>query len=348
MDENDGNLDLRGSNITKLPDGLVVNGSLNLAATPIAKLPNGLVVNDFLDISETQIAEIPDDLVIGETLYTYSTPITKLPDNLVIVGDLDISNSRITELPSGLVVGGDLDISDTLIEKLPDDLKIGGIVNYDINMEFPEPCKLGEGEYVEGRYLYVDGIITLIKRKMQIDKYVLYTGKIPDRNIVSDGRRFISCRNLRDGICKLRSIDRKERNENACGGALSSDERLTTRHCGVAVIKNKELLPQAMEKLARYEEAEEDFSKCKLGDSIWSVAKSGKNAEPVEYRFMAVCGSFVIAIKASHCAHDFSLKTWLKVAAEICPELDGIRFAVLRKEDVFPTREDALEALPFE
>ena len=33
--------------------------------------------------------------------------------------------------------------------------------------------------------------------------------------------------------------------------------RLTERHCGVAVIKDKTKLPQAMEKLAKYEDAEE-------------------------------------------------------------------------------------------
>ncbi len=33
-------------------------------------------------------------------------------------------------------------------------------------------------------------------------------------------------------------------------------ERLTTRHCGVAVIKDKSLLKEAMEKLAKYEEME--------------------------------------------------------------------------------------------
>lgn len=33
--------------------------------------------------------------------------------------------------------------------------------------------------------------------------------------------------------------------------------RYTERHCGVAVIKDKAMLPKAMEKLAQYEDAEE-------------------------------------------------------------------------------------------
>ena len=40
-------------------------------------------------------------------------------------------------------------------------------------------------------------------------------------------------------------------------------ERLTTRHNGVAVIKDKSKHKEAMEKLARYEELEEQEEECK-------------------------------------------------------------------------------------
>ena len=46
-------------------------------------------------------------------------------------------------------------------------------------------------------------------------------------------------------------------------------ERLTTRHCGVAVIKDKSKLKEAMEKLAAYEDAEEQVKKTN-GDCIRS------------------------------------------------------------------------------
>ena len=46
-------------------------------------------------------------------------------------------------------------------------------------------------------------------------------------------------------------------------------ERLTTRHCGVAVIKDKSKLKEAMEKLAVYEEAEE--RKIKPCDVVYIV-----------------------------------------------------------------------------
>lgn len=52
-------------------------------------------------------------------------------------------------------------------------------------------------------------------------------------------------------------------------------ERLTTRHNGVAVIKDKSKHKEAMEKLARYEELEEQGLllklPCKVGDRTYQV-----------------------------------------------------------------------------
>ena len=53
-------------------------------------------------------------------------------------------------------------------------------------------------------------------------------------------------------------------------------ERLTIRHSGVAVIKDKSKLKEAMEKLARYEELEEQGLllklPCKVGDTVCILA----------------------------------------------------------------------------
>lgn len=51
-------------------------------------------------------------------------------------------------------------------------------------------------------------------------------------------------------------------------------ERLTIRHCGVAVIKDKSKLKEAMEKLAAYEDAEEKAIKTN-GDCIRSMSDEG-------------------------------------------------------------------------
>lgn len=55
--------------------------------------------------------------------------------------------------------------------------------------------------------------------------------------------------------------------------------RLTEYHCGVAVIKNKELLKEAMEKLARYEDLED---KEEIEKSFLVMLHANGEAEPYD------------------------------------------------------------------
>ena len=52
-----GNLDLRDTPITSLPDNLTVGGSLNLRNTPFTSLPNNLKVGGTLDLTNTPISK---------------------------------------------------------------------------------------------------------------------------------------------------------------------------------------------------------------------------------------------------------------------------------------------------
>ena len=58
MDANGGWLDLRGTQITALPDNLTVGGWLDLSGTQITALPDNLTVGSSLYLSGTQITEI--------------------------------------------------------------------------------------------------------------------------------------------------------------------------------------------------------------------------------------------------------------------------------------------------
>ena len=100
-------------------------GDLDLRNTPITSLPNDLKVGDNLHLSNTSITSLPNNLKVGGTFYLYNTPITSLPDNLE-VGSLSLYNTPITSLPDNLKVGGDLYSKDTPITSLPNDLKVGG------------------------------------------------------------------------------------------------------------------------------------------------------------------------------------------------------------------------------
>ena len=112
-------------------------------------------------------------------------------------GDLDLRNTQIQSLPEGLTVGGGLYLSGTQIQ---DEAK-----------ERRKVKKLKNGDYVEGKYLYVDGIFRHIKKKKTVGGFTLYVGKIKGRNVVSDGVNYAHCDSLREGISDLLFKSAKDR-----------------------------------------------------------------------------------------------------------------------------------------
>ena len=123
----------------------------------------------------------------GGYLDLSSTPITSLPDNLTVGGWLDLSSTQITSLPDGLTVGGWLDLRNTQIP----------------GSERRKVKELQDGDYVPGKYLYADGILTHVKSKRRVQGYDLYIGKIKGENVVSDGEFYAHCKDLRDGIADI-------------------------------------------------------------------------------------------------------------------------------------------------
>lgn len=111
-------------------------------------------------------------------------------------GNLDLSRTPITALPDNLTVGGSLDLSGTQIFKIRNTLKYR---------------KLKEAEYVPGKYLYVDKILTHIKRKKTVGKYTYYIGKIQNRNVISDGERYAHCKDFQSGVRDLEFKAEKDR-----------------------------------------------------------------------------------------------------------------------------------------
>ena len=137
-----------------------------------------------LDLRGTHITALPDNLTVGGNLYMRGTQITALPDNLTVGGSLDLRGTQIEALPDNLTVGGGLDLSGTQIAKAD-----GARVK-----------KLRDGDYVEGRYIYADGILTHVKSVRRVQGYTLYIGKIKGANVVSDGEFYAHCSTLRQGI----------------------------------------------------------------------------------------------------------------------------------------------------
>ena len=87
---------------------ITIEDNLDLRGTQITKLPDNLSVGGWLDIRRTSITKLPDNLKVGESLYLGGTQITELPDNLKVGGYLDLRGTKITELPDNITVGGQI------------------------------------------------------------------------------------------------------------------------------------------------------------------------------------------------------------------------------------------------
>jgi hypothetical protein len=72
-----GNLDLKNTKITQLPDNLKVEGYLDLYDTKITQLPDNLKVEGNLYLNNTKITQLPDNLKVRGTLWLVVTPIAK-------------------------------------------------------------------------------------------------------------------------------------------------------------------------------------------------------------------------------------------------------------------------------
>ena len=169
MERSGGSLCLCSTQIVIRPDGVTVGGLLDLSGTPIKSLPKGLTADGLLELSDT--------------------PIESLPEGLTVAGWLDLSGTPIKSLPKGLTVGGRLYLSGT---QITDKAAARKMVK-----------RLSNGDYVERRYLYADEILIPIKGRKTIGGYTVYCGKIPHRNVVSDGVHYAHCDRIRDGIADL-------------------------------------------------------------------------------------------------------------------------------------------------
>ena len=222
MRENGGNLYLLFSDVTSLPDGLTVGGTLDLGGTKITSLPDNLTVGGSLWLSGTQITSLPDNLTVGGGLYLNYTPITTLPSSLTVGDRIDLRYTSITSLPESLTVGGSLHLSYTPITTLPDNLTVGGWLDLGGTKitSLPDNLKVGgriisdggkiktrghykflqNGDYVEGKYLFADGILAHVKRAKKIGEYTFYIGKIPGKNVVFDGECYAHCKTFSEGV----------------------------------------------------------------------------------------------------------------------------------------------------
>jgi hypothetical protein len=76
-----GDLYLRDSKITSLPEGLKVGGDLDLGWTKITSLPEGLEVGGILDLYWTNITSLPKVLKVDDYLNIRETTLLEYTDD---------------------------------------------------------------------------------------------------------------------------------------------------------------------------------------------------------------------------------------------------------------------------
>ena len=102
----------------------------------------------------------------------------------------------------------------------------GGLYLSHTGITNPTVKKLCQGDYVPGKYLYADGMLTHIKKKKKIGEYTLFIGKIPNRHVIFDGKHYAHCRNFRDGVGDLLFKSAADRGADQYRG-ISLDDSFT-------------------------------------------------------------------------------------------------------------------------
>jgi len=164
----------------------------------------------------TSLESLPENLTVRESLYLRGcTSLKSLPENLAVRESLYLSGcTSLESLPKNLAVGGSLYLDGcTSLESLPKNLAVGGSLYLDdcTSLKTQKIKKLKDGDYVPGRYLYADGILTHVKRRKAVNGITYYQGKIPNRNVVYDGKNYAHCKDFRTGIADLIFKSAKER-----------------------------------------------------------------------------------------------------------------------------------------
>jgi hypothetical protein len=103
-------------------------GSLNLEGSDIITLPDGLQVGGSLILRDcTKLKSLPDGLVVGGSLYLEGCRgLTSLPNRLQVGGTLFLNDcTRLRYLPNRLKVGRSLFLRGTGIQAIPSDAEVG-------------------------------------------------------------------------------------------------------------------------------------------------------------------------------------------------------------------------------
>ena len=166
-----GDLILKDTAITKLPEGFnEVYGRLSISKTNITELPDNLVVHDGLDLNDTLIKELPEDLIVGYGLYLRDTKLKDYSNLHKVCSRFEVTEEKYNE------------IKDTLAKHSKVEVYNGILVTFEPNYN---GAYLFENE--SGRYIDADIIFgKIVEQKGNV--YHVKLGKRKDIiYLVTDG-----------------------------------------------------------------------------------------------------------------------------------------------------------------
>ena len=203
--------------------------SLDLEGTGVTALPDGLTVGGYLDLRGTGVTALPDGLTVGGSLYLRGTGVTALPDSLTVGGSLDLEGTGVTALPDSLTVGGSLYLRGT-----------GVTDTSKVKRDAPQLLS-----WRNGRYIKVDGIFSEVVSKKRNVWVLRQIGSKVDTYMVTDGNgKYSHGETLRsakeDLVYKISNRDKSKYQGMSRGTILSFADavecyRVITGACGAGV-----------------------------------------------------------------------------------------------------------------
>lgn len=124
-----GTLDLRASKIERIGDNVKIEGDLRLGKCKIKKIGKNLILNGRLELEFTENVSLPNDLTVNGSIILIESKILSLPENLTCNGNLVLSRTKINSLPKGLKVAKNFEATNTKFTSFPDDIEIGGAIS---------------------------------------------------------------------------------------------------------------------------------------------------------------------------------------------------------------------------
>lgn len=124
-------LSIKGSKMDKLPSNLKVKGAVEISYSSISSISPGFQAGDLHLVDCPNLTKLPDGMVIESEMSLVNTGITRLPRNLHVGAGLYIPQNPISELPEGLYVGRNLNLGNSPVStELPNNIVVKGEIRH--------------------------------------------------------------------------------------------------------------------------------------------------------------------------------------------------------------------------